>query len=223
MESKSIVNLPMKEITMAYCNPPPGAFAIEREPNRVANWDHCREQFAVRFKENIEGFYFHHKFYESEGLPHFINKFEEIMSMSETCSNMEKTQYAYTNQERIFYIKPSGFWKDCYFKRSLFSILIRCSQNYSLEKDNFDEALFSPNFKESTYTFETKPAVMRFMFGFTKYTGIPPFIAEGATVVKHGWKEEFYKLDETEIRNRLVLPDHIKVRSNIVAVESLWA
>jgi len=221
MVKLDIINLPCREITMTYCNPPSGGFAIEKEANRLVNWDHCREQFAVRFLEKTEGFYFCHKACEADSVTCFLNKFENILSTSEGCDLMEKTQFAHTNQEKVLYVKPSSFWKDCFFKRSLFTILARCSQNYLPHKDNFDEALFSPNFKESTYTYETKPAVLRFMFGFTKYTGISPVTAE-STVVKHGWKEEFYKLDESEIRNRLVLPDGVKKKCNIVGSDSLW-
>jgi len=221
MENGNIIKLPYREITMTYCNPPAGAFAIEKDTNRLVNWDHCREQFAVRFLEKTEGFYFCHKICEAESVAYFINKFENILSTSESCIGMEKTQFAHTNQEKVIYVQPSVFWRDCFFKRSLFTILIRCSQNYSEKKDNFDEALFSPNYKESTYTFETKPAVLRFMFGFTKYTGIPP-VVENATVIKHGWKEEFYKLDETEIKSRLVLPDGVRKKGNIVGSDSLW-
>ena len=86
---------------------------------------------------------------------------------------------------------------------------------------SFDDALFGYQHKESNLMIETKPAVMRFMFGFTKYTGITPVLGQ-ANIIKHGWKEEFHKLDESEIKNRLVLPDGVKKSSNIVGSESIW-
>lgn len=60
------------------------------------------------------------------------------------------------------------------------------------------------------------------MFGFTKYTGICPVIADASTVIKHGWKEEFSKLIEEEIKSRLVLPDGVKNKGNIVGADYLW-
>jgi hypothetical protein len=81
--------------------------------------------------------------------------------------------------------------------------------------------LFSSKFKECSYIIETKIAVTRFLFGFTKYTGITPVVG-GTSVIKHGWREEFSKLDEPTTRKRLVLPDGIARSTNIVGAESLW-
>lgn len=121
MENGNIINLPYREIIMAYGNPPAGSFAVEKEINRLVNWDHCREQFAVRFLEKTEGFYFCHKNCEAESVACFINKFEKILSTSESCSKIEKTQFAYTNQEKVIYVKPSFFGKIVFLRG-------RCSQ-----------------------------------------------------------------------------------------------
>ena len=220
--SKPLITLPTREIFLTYCNPPVGGFALEKEPGKITNWDHCREQFAVRFLETTEGFYFNHKVFKTDDVISFMNKFENIIEKSETYYGVVKTEYALTNHEHIIYVKPSDFWKDCYYKRSLYTLLLRCGQNYCLKDDNFDDALFGPQHKESNYLIETKPAVLRFMFGFTKYTGICPVIGE-STVLKHGWKEEFYKLDDLQIKSRLVLPDNVKKHVNIVGADSLWA
>jgi hypothetical protein len=59
------------------------------------------------------------------------------------------------------------------------------------------------------------------MFGFTKYTGICPVLFN-ITVIKHGWKEEFYKLIEQEIKQLLVIPDGCKKTINIVGNDTLW-
>ncbi len=77
------------------------------------------------------------------------------------------------------------------------------------------------NYKESTYLIETRIAVLRFMFGFTKYTGICPTPIRN-TVIKHGWKEEFYKLEEQEIKQRLVIPDGCVKTINMVGNDALW-
>ena len=53
-------------------------------------------------------------------------------------------------------------------------------------------------------------------------SGISPVIGQG-TVIKHGWKEEFYKLTVDEIRNRLVLPDGASKTISLVGNDSLWS
>lgn len=219
MIMKNLIKLPFREITLAYCNPPTNSFGIEKN-GRIPKWDHCREQFAVHFDETVSGFYFCHKADCAEAIASFILKFENILHQKNKSKVKYETQFAYTSQTNVLYIELANFWKDCFYKRSLFTLLVRCGQNYT--DDNFDDALFSPNLKESAYLLETKNAVIRFMFGFTKYTGISPPVGTG-TVIKHGWREEFCKLTVEEIRNRLVLPDNIAKTINIVGIDSLWS
>jgi hypothetical protein len=213
--------LPTKDITLIYCSPPVGSFAVEKEKNKLTQWDHCREQFAAKFDDKIVGFYFSHKAEKAEDIVAFLHKFEKIIQKSNAYPKLKFSDFGLTSVPHILYIEPSNFWKDCFFKRSLFTLVLRCGQNYSIKDDNFDDALFGYQHKESNLMIETKPAVMRFMFGFTKYTGITPVLGQ-ANIIKHGWKEEFHKLDESEIKNRLVLPDGVKKPSNIVGSESIW-
>ena len=214
--------LPQREVVLAYCSPPCGNFGLESDtPNRVASWDHCREQFAAKFHENVRGFYFSHKDFKTQDIADFVFKFEKIIKCSKKCYRFRHSNFAPTTQHGISYIEPSRFWMDCYFKRSLFTILLRCAMNYESSIDNFDVVLFDTKIKDSGYLNETKIAVLRFMFGFTKYNGIAPVLGQ-STVIKHGWVEEFQKLDEQTIRKRLVLPSNIKKQSNIVGSDSLW-
>jgi len=213
--------LPDRNITLVYCSPPIGNFGLEHFDGHITVWDHCREQFAVKYTEKIAGFYMSHNQGVGNNIARFLTKFERIVKTSGRYKNMKYSKFAKTNNPLIIYIEPSDFWRNCYFKRSLLTILVRCGMNYDFKKDNFDDALFSVDYKESTYLKETKPAVLRFMFGFTHYNGVvPPFLE--TTVLKHGWREEFQKLDETAIRNRLILPPGIKKQPNIVGAESLW-
>jgi hypothetical protein len=216
-----VIKLPIRNITLAYCNPAISSFGLESENHKVNHWDHCREQFAAKFTENTKGFYFSHKPDMEKEIVGLIKKFENVLHKSKNFSNFQYTKFAKTNVPSIIYIEPSPFWLDCYFKRSIYTLIVRCGHNYKIKEDNFDEALFGVQYKESSCLIDTKPAVMRFMFGFTKYTGISPVVGQ-STVIKHGWKEEFHKLDEAEIKNRLVLPDGIKKSSNIVGSESIW-
>lgn len=191
-----------------------GSYALEIEPPKDVRWDHCREQFAAKFNELTPGFYFSHPPGKSYDIGEFINKFESIIDLDNF------TEFAKTEKESILWVKQSDFWKKCQIKRSLFTILIRCGMNYDSAIDNFDDALFG-EYKENIYFKETKSALLRFMFGFTNFTGKINSYAS-TTVIKHGWKEEFSKLDNSTIRRRLILPEDKKVKSTIVGLESLW-
>lgn len=214
--------LPNREVTLVYCCPPPGQYGLEATPGRISLWDHCREQFAAKFDEKVEGFYFSHRQSEAPRVIHFLRKFERILKSSGFAKNLTYTQFAKTPNEFILYVQPSMFWRECYFRRSLYTILLRCGLNYDIKGDNFDEALFDVHYKESNYLAETRSAVIRFMFGFTHYNGFPP-VTVGTTVIKHGWHQEFHRLDDAAVRQRLVLPPGLKKRPNPVAVESLWS
>lgn len=202
---------PTKELKQFYSNPPPGHFALEPDPSKTIHWDHCREQFAAKFNEKTEGFYFSHPENKGENVANFLIKFEDIIEL-EVFSTFSKT-----NKDTILWIDIAPFWLNCFMKRSLLTILLRCGINYD---SDFDEALFGTQFKESIYTIETKPAIMRFMFGFTKFTGQE---VSGAfqSVIKHGWKEEFQKLDNFTIRNKLVSPNKEK-ETTFLVIDSLW-
>lgn len=210
-----------KILNLVYTLPPHGNFGTPVQTSNSVHWDHCREQFAIRFDENSTGFYFCHPEKVGRNIVAFILKFEKIVKSSLKNQTFEHSTFAYTNNNCILFIEPSFFWRECFFKRSLFTILCRVGQHYSYRKDNFDAVLFDQSKKDSTYLSDTKPAVLRFMFGFTKYVGIPPVMGQ-SSVIKHGWREEFHKLDEQAIRSRLVSPTH-KKPCNIVGFNSLWA
>lgn len=203
----------IKKITSCWVNPPKGNFALENENG--LKWDHCREKFAARFND-VNGFYFSHEINAGKNIATFFHKFESIINCN---SNIEFSRYQKTSRNTILWVEPSKFWTNCHMKKSLLTLIIRCGMNYDFKKDNFDDALFG-NYKESQYLKETKPAVLRFMFGFTKFTGTLNNISSYATVVKHGWREEFLNLDEYTIRKKLVSPDSLQ--QNIVGLESLW-
>lgn len=189
-------------------------YALEAEPLKDIHWDHCREQFAAKFDEFTSGFYFSHPAGKSCDVAGFIAKFETIIGLSEFST------YSKTNKESVLWVSPIKFWTNCEMKRSLMTLLLRCGINYDSSKDNFDDALFG-DYKESIYVKETKSAILRFMFGFTKFTGE---LNQKTTslVVKHGWREEFQKLDDSTICRRLVAPEGLNLESSIIGVGSLW-
>ena len=194
--------------------PPVGNYALEVNSPKDVHWDHCREQFAAKFNELTSGFYFSH-LKKAESIGEFVSKFELIVGVC------EPSVFANTEKENVMWIQPSGFWKDCQMKRSLLTILIRCGLNYDIETDNFDDALFG-EYKESLYIRETRSAMLRFMFGFTQFTGIVNPISPSTSLVKHGWREEFMKLDDSTIRRKLILPEGKAKEISIIGVEALW-
>jgi hypothetical protein len=198
-----------------HVQPPIGNYALDSDPAAYVHWYHCREQFAVKFIENTIGFYFSHPHGKSFDIGEFITKFESILNIDNI------SRFAKTEKETVLWIEPSKFWKDCQIKRSLLTLIVRCGINYDSKKDNFDDALFG-QYKESAYIKETRSAVLRFMFGFTRFTGIIAPVMPSATVVKHGWREEFLKIDDVAVRRKLALPEDTKKETSIVGVESLW-
>ena len=198
-----------------HVQPPPGNYALDSEPPKDVHWDHCREQFAAKFNELTPGFYFSHPLGKSHDIGEFIAKFETIIGLSEL------TTYSHTEKNSVLWVVPAKFWSDCQIKRSLMTILLRCGVNYDISKDNFDDALFG-DYKETIYVKETRSAMLRFMFGFTKFTGTLNPITNSSSVIKHGWREAFQKLDDSTIRRRLVLPEGVTRESSIIGLESLW-
>lgn len=209
-------------IILPYCTPNVGNFALESDSGRITHWDTCREQFASKFNQDLNGFYFSHKEDKGYDIANFLHRFENIIKSCDKNFVLENTEFAFTSSPCVMHVKVSPFWKECYFKRSLFTIIIRCGSNYDNQSNNFDECLFNPDFKECVYLLETKLAVMRFLFGYTKYTGTQP-VPNGSSVLKHGWKEEFKNEDCHSIRQKLILPENLAGSTNIVGLDSIWA
>lgn len=207
----------MKILNLVYSLPPMGNFALESDELKVPVWDHCREQFASKFTESATGLYYSVYTNRGEDVAEFLFKCEELIGFKE-----EKSSFCKTDKSTIIWIQASKFWMNCQMKRSLLTVILRCGLNYNSDIKNFDEALFSDNFKENKWARETKSAVLRFFFGFTKWLGVEkqytPFMA-----LKHGWHEEFHCQDNSFVRQKLILPEGETLEPTIIGVESLWA
>lgn len=205
------VFLPNKHFKQIYATTPPkGNFAIDKDP---VFWDHCREQFAPKFTQDIKGFYFSHPADKGINIAEFLEKFEIVSGFH------ENSRFSRTNKPEVLWVMPSKLWLNCELKRSLLTIILRCGFNYNGE--NFDDALFSPRFDETLYVRDTKLAVMRFMFGFTFFTGT--YKNTSNTIHKHGWREEFQNLEEPVIKKLLVRPIGAnKDIPTVVGLESIW-
>lgn len=219
------MKLNYKIFSHCYGTPPIGSFALESKrvssfPSQIL-WQSCREQFAASLnnEDNIEGFFFCHPKNKELDVANFLNKFEKIVFENLT-NKFQFSNFSRTSNSSVLWVQPSCFWLDCPLKKSLFTILFRSSINYCFYENNFDETLFSNEFKENLYLRQTKTAILRFMFGFTKYKGKQPQLLKGCTIIKHGWLEVFRNLDETAVRKFLKQPE--KIKDSFLGVPSLW-
>lgn len=208
---------PTKEIKQSYSLPLVGNFALEVEPPKTPHWDHCREQFASKFNETIQGFFYSVHPNTCEDVAEFLVKCEEIIGLDRTSA------FCKTDKNTIMWIVPTLFWLGCDMKRSFLTMMLRCGLNYNKEKDNFDDALFSETYKENKWARETKAATMRFLFGFTRWIDQRPKDTTLYMTSKYGWHEEFSRIDNLCIRKRLALPEGKVIEPSIIGVESLWA
>lgn len=209
----------VKVINGLYGTPPAGQFALETLAS--PHWDHCREQFLGKMKNDLQGFYFSHGANQSENIAYFLAKFEEILEITDFSS------FQKTNISTILWVIPSKFWMNCVLKKSLLTLLLRVGINYNPETNNFDEALFSDGFAENKYARETKNAIMRFLFGFTEYRGTIPGSDctwdGGSTLMKHGWHAEFVDAGIPQVCRKLVRSKNTIYEPISIGIESLWA
>lgn len=181
-----------------------GSYALDDVP---LSFETCRERFAARFKQTTPGLYFKHEPERGEDVAAFLLKTEDIVGV-------EKSRFSKTNHNTILWIEHSSFWKSCSMRRSLLTILLRAGILYDRHKDNYEDVLFSQEFVKVT-----KKAVMRFLFGFTKYVG--PEIIGADTVIFQGWKSIFEGKNETDIKSFLVKPDGANTTPDILQ-DALW-
>jgi len=215
-----------KPFSQCYSAPAEGQFALEAEGEKSLYWDHCREQFLGKFKEGIAGFYFSHKAEQGVNVAGFVLKFEEIVGAE--LKSLSLSHFSETCRETVLWVEPSDFWRSCLLKKSLLTLLLRCGSNYDNTRDNFDDALFAPEYSENKYVRETKNAIMRFLFGFTKFSGnlsqSVPVQAMGttSTLIRHGWHAEFEKNTIYDVRRKLIRPSDESNEVLLVGSESLW-
>lgn len=184
-----------------------GHFALDDSPLK---WENCRERFATQFKPDTLGFYFKHHTGQSPNVATFMLKTEAVLKLE------EHSKFAETNRSSILWVEPCEFWKCCMMRRSLLTILLRCGILYDLDRDNYEEALFTQE-----YVVPTRKAVMRFLFGFTKYLG--PDIATTGSIQIRGWKTMFEGRTEEEIKQMLVWPGPNPYTPSVEMHKALWS
>jgi hypothetical protein len=168
-------------------------------------WDKCREQFAKKFTETSDGFFY--SLLESDifTVLHFIRDTEKFLNLPSF------TEFYRTNRENVAFIKVHDFWKPCYMRRSLFTLICRLGLKYDYV--NWEETLYGEigktGFTELDANYEmakkTNKAIMRFFFGFTKYIGNLSHMSKEYFPEKHGWVAEFTDKSVDYIKSVLIL------------------
>jgi len=167
-------------------------------------WDTCREQFAKKFNKKSTGFYFTVVKNKIYNVPNFLEICENLLELK------TKTKFFLTEEENVLFIEPAFFWKKCYMRRSLLTLLCRLGLLFE-KNEEFENYLFGfvdDGDKEkinSSYLFarQTKNAIMRFFCGNTCYVGAGPDF-EQYFPEKHGWVEEFKNKNLKYIKNVLI-------------------
>lgn len=212
----------MKELKQIYITPGNGYFAVDEKYPKALSWQHCREKFLASFYCKSKGFFFSHFHNTNEDIAGFIIKCEKIIQYSDN-RIFENTIFKKTSDEKIIWIQPSKFWLECIIKRSLLTLLLRCSLNYKITEDNFDECMFSEKFCENILARETKDAIVRFFHGFTKYSGNQNITEESnnQSIIKQGWHFEFMGKPLYYLKQTLIKPNTKNIK-NILGIDALW-
>lgn len=183
-----------------------GDFALDSTPFTLES---CRERFAKSFVHDTIGFYVLHKRGYNKNVAAFLLRTESILGIE------SKSEFATTNRQTILWVQPSMFWKECQMKRSLLTILVRCGNNYFLDEDNYEDALFGHE-----YIVPTRRAMTRFLFGFTKYVG--PDISTESSVQIKGWKSIFDGKSEEVVKSMLIWPNDKGYTPTVEFPKALW-
>lgn len=167
------------------------------------------------------GFFFTHHEGKGDDVACFIAKMEEVVSLSGLSFGF--SSFRKTNKMNIIWMEPGSLWRSDVMSMSLLTLMLRSSLNYDMAADNFQDCLFG-NSQENRMIRETKSAVLRFMFGFTKYVGeLPPMTnpSYNSTLMRHGWHSEFNFTDLVVIKRKLVSA-HEGAQSEKFGFDFIW-
>jgi hypothetical protein len=137
----------------------------------VIVWTHCRDIFqdVSDYVIHQKGMWFYHNQKQGYNVCEFVDKVEERISSRRKIT--KRTVFMRTPHDNILWIQPGPFWVNEYVRRSFFTLCLRSGQWYRRSKQDFDKAMYHYDIAKTT-----KPAVERFLEGFTYYTGeIPEF------------------------------------------------
>ena len=86
---------------------------------------------------------------------------------------------------------------------------------YDIKKDNYESALFKQKF-----VVPTKIAVMRFLYGYTRYVG--PSLGGSSDLESTGWKVVFENKNTATVKEYLVSPKSKNVNLKFDLSDELW-
>lgn len=208
-----------KSVLIVDENPEPGRFALYADPPKQPSWEKCREKFAALMKPDTPGFLYSHQASQGPQVAGFLSKSEDVLDLD------LRSVYALTDKDNVLWVEPARFWMDCWIRRSLLTILLRCGMYYDCCRDNYEEALFGTGDEKDQareYTNKTKPAVMRFMFGFTKFVA-PDNVSEPTGVVQSQiWVNVFNGKTDKELKSILVAERPMPSFGRL-GEDSIWA
>jgi hypothetical protein len=164
-----------------------GAFAVcrwSRKKYRASRFIYCREQFHRVRPTGMILFHTNSKFVRCTVA--FIKRIENELGLR------ERSKFYTTQRTTVFLMKTSSWWDEYSVRRSLLTVFLRAGRNYKSRKNNFNHTLYRGNY----YLESTRPAVERFMQGYTKLRS--KFCG--------GWVSEFQTRDEDYVSVRLVKP-----------------
>lgn len=198
----------IKQVPTLYAPGYVGQFASHPENKRDTScfyWEKCREQFAKKFQANTRGFFYSVDYANLYKTPDFIRQTERILNIK------NNSVFYKTNRRNAVYIKVSDFWKVCYIRRSLFTLV--CRLGLVFDHKNWDKFMFGEaehtgrSEIDDNYNMarQTNKALLRFFFGYTKYTGDLSNSRKEFMPEKHGWVAEFSGKPLSYIKSVLVL------------------
>lgn len=150
-------------------------FGIVIPMPRVANGPHIPTLSWIACRDGLQGtqndilgngFYFTHLANASLNSANFLLRVEEMLNISPV------SVYKSTNIHNVTWIRPAPWWLSSWIRKSFLSLMLRCAFRYNMQ--NFNEALYSIE-----YTRQTKPAVEKFLKGFTVYDYNPSGTGDG--------------------------------------------
>jgi hypothetical protein len=151
----------MIELPKSAYAPQTGSLAfIPKQKNASPEWFTCREQFhtsVVQRKDQNFLFAF------SEGERQKIIDFMEEVQNKIGLPISSRIKFVDTSMDNVLYIEIGSWWGNQNIRISFLTALLRCGRVYN---GDFQGALFS-----QLYTYDTKPAVDRFLSGCTHYLG----------------------------------------------------
>jgi len=188
-----------------------GQFAIFPHENEesIVYWNICREQFSKNFDEERNMFFLSVDYHQPYSTCLFFDIAEDILGIK------SKTVFHKTEKHNILLVEPAEFWRKCFLRRSLMTLMCRLGM-YFTNKGDWEYYLFGEvpdsgnNKVDENYKFarDTRYAIARFFCGFSKFNGKEP-LKTAFYPEKHGWVEEFYNKDTSYIKKRLVYNDEL--------------